>query len=99
MDACTPENQDHARIQSEGSDLRNRIKLIGMEARIPTQLIKPSTLAIRTDRQRASRAWNLTVGLLYTSLNEAIPGKLGRSKMGTATQGSRSTGSETKEMM
>jgi len=38
-----------------------------MEARIPTQLIKPSTLAIRTDRQRASRAWNLTVGLLYKS--------------------------------
>ncbi|MGQ4556833.1 argonaute/piwi family protein [Halobellus sp. GM3] len=67
MDACTPENQDHAQIQSEGSDLRNRIKLIGMEARIPTQLIKPSTLAIRTDRQRASRAWNLTVGLLYKS--------------------------------
>jgi hypothetical protein len=67
MDACTPKNEDNARIQSEGSDLRNRLKLIGMDARIPTQLIKPSTLQIRTDRQRASRAWNLTVGLLYKS--------------------------------
>lgn len=67
MNACTPDEQDHAKIQSDGSDLHNRIKLIGMDTRIPTQLIKPSTLAIRTDRQRASRAWNLTVGLLYKS--------------------------------
>lgn len=38
-----------------------------MENSIPTQLIKPSTLKINTEQQRASRAWNLTVGLLYKS--------------------------------
>ncbi|WP_273838607.1 hypothetical protein [Halococcus sp. PRR34] len=73
IDACTPDRQDYAKIQyggqnqEEGSDLRSRIKLMGMNARIPTQLIKPETLDMRTDRQRASRAWNLTVGLLYKS--------------------------------
>ncbi len=67
MDECTPEDQDHANVSADGSDLRNRIKLLGMENNIPTQLIKPSTLNINSERQRASRAWNLTVGLLYKS--------------------------------
>jgi len=67
MDACTPDDQDHAQVSEDGSDLRNRVKIIGMENDIPTQLVQPSTLEIRTDRQRASRAWNLTVGLLYKS--------------------------------
>jgi hypothetical protein len=67
MDECTPDDQDHANVSADGSDLRNRIKLIGMENDIPTQLIKPSTLEITSEQQRASRAWNLTVGMLYKS--------------------------------
>lgn len=65
MDECTPDDQDYAKVSGDGSDLHDRIKLIGMENSIPTQLIKPSTLKIRSERQRASRAWNLLVGLLY----------------------------------
>jgi hypothetical protein len=65
MDECTPDGQDHANVSADGSDLRNRVKILGMENSIPTQLIKPSTLDISSERQKASRGWNLTVGLLY----------------------------------
>lgn len=65
MEECTPDDQEHANVSADGSDLRNRIKILGMENNIPTQLIKPSTLEINTERQKASRAWNLTVGMLY----------------------------------
>lgn len=65
MDECTPAEQDHANVSADGSDLRNRVKMLGMKNSIPTQLIKPSTLNINSERQKASRAWNLTVGLLY----------------------------------
>jgi hypothetical protein len=67
MDACTPADEEHSQIQSEGSNLHNRIKLIGMERRLPTQLIKPSTLDVSKSEERAKRAWNLTVGMLYKS--------------------------------
>jgi len=65
IDECTPENQEYAQPSADGSDLHDRVKILGMEHSIPTQLIKPSTLDISNDRQRASRAWNLTVGMLY----------------------------------
>ncbi|SEO75609.1 hypothetical protein SAMN05216388_101852 [Halorientalis persicus] len=67
IDECTPDTESESKIQAAGSDLRNRIKILGMEAGIPTQLVKPSTLDINSERQRASRAWNLTAGLLYKS--------------------------------
>lgn len=67
MVECTPEDEDEPKIQAGGTDLRNRVKLFGMEHNIPTQLIKPSTLDITDEDERASRAWNLTVGLLYKS--------------------------------
>lgn len=69
MEECTPDTEGETKIQADGSDLRNRIKILGMEQRdpIPTQLVKPSTLKINSERQRASRAWNLTAGLLYKS--------------------------------
>lgn len=69
IDECTPETKGETKIQADGSDLRNRIKILGMQQDdpIPTQLVKPSTLDINSERQRASRAWNLTAGLLYKS--------------------------------
>jgi len=67
MDACTPADEEYSQIQSEGSNLHNRIKLMGMERRLPTQLIKPSTLDVSKSEKRAKRAWNLTVGMLYKS--------------------------------
>lgn len=48
-----------------GKNLRSQIKIIGMEESIPTQLIKPDTLRTTTDQDKATKAWNLTVGLLY----------------------------------
>jgi hypothetical protein len=43
-DACTPSHQDHARMQAEPNDFHKRIKLLGMEVGLPTQLIQPKTL-------------------------------------------------------
>ena len=67
MEECTPDDQENAQVSEDGSDLHDRIKIQGMNHGVPTQLIKPSTLEINSERQRASRAWNLFVGLLYKS--------------------------------
>lgn len=67
MDECTPADEDYADVKSseDNHDLHNQIKIIGMNHDLPTQLVKPETLEPSNDQQKASRAWNLTVGMLY----------------------------------
>lgn len=67
MDECTPDDEDYANVQSdeENHDLHNQVKIIGMKHNLPTQLVKPETLEPSNDQEKASRAWNLTVGMLY----------------------------------
>lgn len=48
-----------------GRNLHSQIKITGMEEKIPTQLIKPDTLRTTTAQDKATKAWNLTVGMLY----------------------------------
>lgn len=67
VNECTPEEGESSDIRADGSDLRNRIKLLGMQYQMPTQLIKPDTLNTNSDKKLASRAWNIGVGLLYKS--------------------------------
>lgn len=43
MDECTPDDEDNANVSADGSDLRSRIKLVGMEHEIPTQLINSTS--------------------------------------------------------
>jgi hypothetical protein len=35
MEVCTPEDEEYANVSADGSDLRNRIKILGMENDIP----------------------------------------------------------------
>ena len=65
MDECTPEGQEEGNVNPEGHNLHNRVKLLGMEHGLPTQLIKPDTFTVDSKLKKASRAWNITVGLLY----------------------------------
>lgn len=49
----------------DGKNLHSQIKITGMENSIPTQLIKPDTLETTTELDKATKAWNLSLGLLY----------------------------------
>lgn len=55
----------HSDVIVNGKNLRSQIKIAGMENGIPTQLIKPSTLDTTSERGKATKAWNLSLGLLY----------------------------------
>lgn len=81
-----PEDQEEGKIQAKGTDFHNRVKLLGMDYDVPTQLIKPDTLKINSPLQKASRAWNLTVGLLYKS-QEGYPWKTKSLEPGTCYAG------------
>jgi len=56
---------EHGNVIVEGKNLHSQIKIAGMENSIPTQLIKPETLDTTTANDRATKAWNLSLGLLY----------------------------------
>jgi len=55
------------KIQTEESDLHNRIKLKSIVRKVPTQIIHPNTLRWKRTQDQSDVAWNLTVGLLYKS--------------------------------
>lgn len=55
----------HGNVIVGGKNLHSQIKIAGMENSIPTQLIKPETLNTTSPRDRATKAWNLSLGLLY----------------------------------
>jgi hypothetical protein len=56
---------EHGDVIVGGKNLHSQIKITGMENSIPTQLIKPETLDTTSPNDRATKAWNLSLGLLY----------------------------------
>jgi hypothetical protein len=53
------------KIQTDESDLHNRIKLKSIIRKVPTQIIHPNTLRRKKTQGMSDIAWNLAVGLLY----------------------------------
>lgn len=74
------------RIQTEESDLHNRIKLNSIVRKIPTQIIHPNTLRWKRTQDLSDVAWNLTVGLLYKS-QKGHPWKLAEFELDTCYAG------------
>ncbi len=86
-DACIPPHQKAGKIQSQTSDLRSRVKLAGMQEKIPTQLIRPKTLAGGADVQdRAEVAWNIAVAIRYKA-SRGHPWKLAHLESDTCYAG------------
>ncbi|QLC49401.1 hypothetical protein HWN40_03550 [Methanolobus zinderi] len=46
-------------------DFHSRIKLVGMQLKIPTQVIRYETLLLKGTQERCLVAWNIVVGMLY----------------------------------
>lgn len=74
------------RIQTEDSDLHNRIKLNSIIRKIPTQIIHPNTLRWKRTQDLSDVAWNLAVGLLYKS-QKGHPWKLAEFELDTCYAG------------
>ncbi|MCL5949140.1 MAG: hypothetical protein M1490_01520, partial [Candidatus Bathyarchaeota archaeon] len=79
-------NSGKIKIQTEGSDLHNRIKLYSIIRKIPTQLIHPTTLRWQKTQDPSDIAWNLAVGLLYKS-QKGHPWKLSEFEIDTCYAG------------
>lgn len=62
---CTSLSIDKPKIKIEDDDFHNRIKLIAMKLKMPTQLLRPETLRLYKTQERFLIAWNLSVGMLY----------------------------------
>ena len=73
-------------IQTEDSDLHNRIKLNSIIRKIPTQIIHPNTLRWKKTQDLSDVAWNLAVGLLYKS-QKGHPWKLAEFELDTCYAG------------
>ena len=74
------------KIQTEESDLHNRIKLNSIVRKIPTQIIHPNTLMWKRTQDLSDVAWNLAVGLLYKS-QKGHPWKLAEFELDTCFAG------------
>lgn len=74
------------KIQTEESDLHNRIKLNSIVRKIPTQIIHPNTLRWKSTQDLSDVAWNLAVGLLYKS-QKGHPWKLAEFELDTCFAG------------
>lgn len=70
----------------DGRNLHSQIKIVGMQKRIPTQLIKPDTLKSTSDVGKATKSWNLSVGLLYKA-QRGYPWKTKELEEGTCYAG------------
>ncbi|CAG0966959.1 hypothetical protein METP3_01206 [Methanosarcinales archaeon] len=62
---CTDNKLIKPIIKIDDDDFHNRIKLIAMKLKMPTQLIRPETLQFEKTQERFLVAWNLVVGMLY----------------------------------
>lgn len=69
-----------------GKNLHSQIKIAGMENSIPTQLIQPDTLDTTTANDRTTKAWNLSLGLLYKA-QQGHPWKTKKMDHGTCYAG------------
>ena len=74
------------RIQTDESDLHNRIKLKSIIRKVPTQIIHPNTLRWKKTQDPSDVAWNLTVGLLYKA-QKGHPWKLAEFELDTCYAG------------
>lgn len=74
------------KIQTEESDLHNKIKLRSIIRKIPTQIIHPNTLKWKGTQDLSDVAWNLAVGLLYKS-QKGHPWKLAEFELDTCYAG------------
>jgi len=74
------------RIQTDESDLHNRIKLKSIIRKVPTQIIHPNTLRWKKTQDMSEVAWNLAVGLLYKS-QKGHPWKLAEFELDTCYAG------------
>lgn len=74
------------KIQTEESDLHNRIKLQSIIRKVPTQIIHPNTLKWKGTQDLSDVAWNLAVGLLYKS-QKGHPWKLAEFELDTCYAG------------
>lgn len=57
--------KDKPNIKFEDDDFHNRIKILAMKLKMPTQLIRPETLQQDKTQELFLIAWNLAVGILY----------------------------------
>lgn len=85
-EACTNSKSGDAKMQTDTIDFRNRLKLIGMQKGIPTQLVKPKTLRGEGTQDKSDVAWNLAVGMLYKA-RKGHPWKLTELEEGTCFVG------------
>lgn len=83
---CTSASVYKQKIQTEDSDLHNRIKLNSILRKVPTQIIHPNTLRWKKTQDFSEVAWNLTVGLLYKS-QKGHPWKLAEFELDTCYAG------------
>lgn len=74
------------RIQTDESDLHNRVKLKSIIRKVPTQIIHPNTLKWKKTQDVSDVAWNLAVGLLYKS-QKGHPWKLAEFELDTCYAG------------
>ncbi len=67
-------NEPDSVYESEGDiNLHSILKIIGMNERIPTQIIKPETLEFNAKEDAVTTAWNISAGLYYKA--KGIPWK------------------------
>ncbi len=92
---CIPEQIYHKyasasaykqKIQTDESDLHNRIKLKSIIRKVPTQIIHPNTLRGKKTQGMSDIAWNLAVGLLYKA-QKGHPWKLAEFELDTCYAG------------
>lgn len=83
---CTSASIYKQKIQTEDSDLHNRIKLKSILRKVPTQIIHPNTLRWKKTQDFSEVAWNLTVGLLYKA-QKGHPWKLAEFELDTCYAG------------
>lgn len=62
---CECSETDKPLIKVGIDDFRNRIKLLAMQQKIPSQIVRPETLLLDGTQERCIVAWNLVVGMLY----------------------------------
>ena len=65
FELCCDSRTEKPLIKVENDDFHNRVKLLAMELKVPTQIIRPETLNFEKTQERCLVAWNLVVGLLY----------------------------------
>lgn len=66
---CTSDDEEYANIGTDGLDLHDQVKIQGMKNNLPTQVINNQTLYHQNKAKKASKAYNITAGLLYKDQN------------------------------